>query len=67
MPMRDVVLCLKDAPQETNAEILAFRRELEERTDIRPFRYSGLDALKEHLAIVCEGWARHAIASRTSA
>jgi len=58
MPMREVVVCLKDAPQETNAEILAFRTELEERRDLRVFRYGSLDELSAKLAGVCNGWAR---------
>ena len=58
MPMRDVVVCLKDAPQETNAEILTFRRELEERKDLRVLHYASLDELQEQLKEVCEGWAR---------
>ncbi len=57
MPMREVVVCLKDAPTETNAEILAFRRELEERQDVHLFRYSDLDALRAHLTEVCNRWA----------
>jgi len=58
MPMRDVVVCLKDAPQETNPEILAFRRELEERKDLRILHYASLDELRVHLVEICEGWAR---------
>jgi hypothetical protein len=58
MPMRDAVVCLKDAPHETNAEILAFRKELEERKDLRVFRYSSLDELRGQLRDVCTGWAR---------
>ena len=58
MPMRAVVVCLKDAPQESNAEILAFRRELEERKDLRVIHYASLDELRVHLAEVCEGWAQ---------
>jgi len=58
MPMREVVVCLKEAPGEANAEILAFRKELEERGDVRLFRYSSVDALRKHLTEVCEGWAR---------
>ncbi|MGA2650790.1 MAG: hypothetical protein ABSF28_09715 [Terracidiphilus sp.] len=58
MPMRDAVVCLKDAPHETNAEILAFRKELEERQDLRVFRYGGVDELTEQLTAVCTGWAR---------
>ena len=33
LPMRDVVVCIKDAPGETKADILTFRKELEERAD----------------------------------
>jgi len=63
MPMRDVVVCLKNAPHETNPEILAFRRELEECKDLRLFHYGSLEELKGQLAEVCEGWARDVIAS----
>jgi len=62
MPMREVVVCLKDAPGETNPEILAFRRELEERTDVSVFRYSRVEQLREHLDGVCGGWAHSLIA-----
>jgi hypothetical protein len=58
LPMRDVVVCLRDAPQETNAEILAFRRELDERQDLRVIRYSRPDQLQRELTDVCNGWAR---------
>jgi hypothetical protein len=61
MPMRDVVICLKDAPHETSAEILAFRRELEERQDLRVFHYANVDELRAQLAGVCEGWTRSLI------
>jgi hypothetical protein len=63
MPMRDVVVCLKDAPHESNPEILAFRKELEERSDLRVLRYASLDELRAQLTEVCEGWARAVIAS----
>jgi hypothetical protein len=62
MPMRDVVVCLKNAPHETNREILAFRRELEERKDCRVFHYGSLEELREQLDDVCNGWARTLIA-----
>jgi hypothetical protein len=65
MPMRDVVICLKDAPHETNPEIQAFRRELEERHDLRVFRYATVEDLKAQLADVCDGWARSLIESKT--
>ena len=67
MPMRDVVVCLKDAPHETNAEILAFRHELEERQDLRVFNYASVDELKAQLAGVCEGWARSLIEAQIEA
>ena len=65
MPMRDVVICLKDAPQETDPEILAFRRELEERGDLRVFHYAIVDELKVQLAEICDGWACGLIESKT--
>jgi hypothetical protein len=58
MPMRDVVICLKDAPHETNAEILAFRRELEERQSLRVLHYASVGELRAQLTEVCEGWSR---------
>jgi len=64
MPMREVVIFLKDAPSETNAEILAFRKELAERADMRIFRYGSVDELKASVADVCEGWARTIIETR---
>jgi hypothetical protein len=63
MPMRQVVVCLKHAPHETNAEILAFRKELEERTDVHVFRYGNCDELKARLTEVCNGWAQEIIDS----
>ena len=63
MPMRDVVVCLKDAPRETNPEVLAFRRELEERTELRVLRYGSADEMRARLTEVCEGWARDIIAA----
>jgi len=64
MPMRDVVICLRDAPRETAAEILAFRRELEEREYLRVFHYASVDELKAQLVKVCDGWARSLIESK---
>jgi len=62
LPMRDVVVCLKDAPGETNAEILAFRNEIEQRQDVNVFRYRSVDQLREHLERVCRQWAESLIA-----
>lgn len=64
MPMREVLVCLKDAPQETDQQILAFRKELEDRQDLRILRYSSVDDLKTQIKQVCEGWARELIGSR---
>jgi hypothetical protein len=61
MPMRNIVVGVKDAPNETNAEILAWRRELEQRSDMLVFRYATVDELKARLKEVCEGWARDAV------
>jgi hypothetical protein len=63
MPMRGMVICLKDAPDETSAEILAFREELAGRKDMRVLRYGSVDELKEQLAEVCQAWARELIAA----
>jgi hypothetical protein len=63
MPMRDVVICLKDAPNETDAEILAFRRELEERHDVRVYHYTSVNELRAQLVQVCNGWTRSLIES----
>ena len=67
MPMREVVVCLKDAPHETAAEILAFRRELDERQDVRVIRYGNENQLQSQLEEVCKGWARSLIESGVAA
>ena len=67
MPMREVVVFLRDAPDETNPEILLFRRELEERQDVRLFRYSSVDTLREHATEVSKGWARELMEARKGA
>jgi hypothetical protein len=64
MPMREVIVCLKDAPQETDREILAFREELENHHELRILRYSGADDLKTQFKDVCEGWAQELISSK---
>jgi hypothetical protein len=65
MPMRDVVVCLKSAPNETDDHVLAWRGELEERTDLRVIRYARLDELQARLEEVCTEWVRELIATRT--
>ncbi len=64
MPMRDLVVFLKNAPRETDPEILAFRLELEELHGLRIFRYAGVDELRAQITEVCDGWARSLIESR---
>ena len=63
MPMRDVVVFLKDAPRETNAEILAFRRELETCPDVRVFPYHSANELSAAAMEACGGWAAELVAS----
>lgn len=62
MPMREVVVCLKEAPGESNQQVLAFRKELEERNDVNLFRYSHSEQLRGHLERVCTNWAQELIA-----
>jgi hypothetical protein len=61
MPMREVVLCLKDAPHETDPQILAFRAELEACKGVRVIRYSRVEELRRQCEEVCVGWAESAI------
>jgi hypothetical protein len=62
-PMREVIVCLKDAPLETDAEILAFRKELEDRRDVRILRFATLDSLKTQLVDVCTEWVSSILAT----
>jgi len=55
-PMSEVVTFLKDAPKETDPEVLAFRKELEDRRDVRVLRYRTLDELQAHLTEISQGW-----------
>lgn len=67
MPMRDVVVCLKDAPHERDAEVLEFRRELEKRTDVHLIRYSKPEQMTEQLEEVLRSWSEAIIAEGQSA
>ncbi|HWE86702.1 MAG TPA: hypothetical protein VG267_17290 [Terracidiphilus sp.] len=62
LPMRDVVVCIKDAPQESDPQILAFRKELVDQPGVRLIRYSRPEELREPLAAVCGEWAQSLIA-----
>jgi hypothetical protein len=68
MAMRDVVVCLKDAPHERDAEVLEFRSELEGRANVQLIRYSNPEHLKQQLEDVLRGWAESVISEvRSSA
>jgi hypothetical protein len=64
-PMREVVVCLKDAPHETNPEILAFRAELEQRQDVRVLRYKQVEEIRQKVEEVCAGWTDSLIGTST--
>jgi hypothetical protein len=65
MPMRDVVICLKDAPHETNPQILAFRAELEGRQGVRVLRYSQPEEIRRQLEEICTEWTESIMGTRT--
>ncbi|HEY6391659.1 MAG TPA: hypothetical protein VIX89_10300 [Bryobacteraceae bacterium] len=58
LPMRELIVCLKDAPRETDPEILAFRKELEEQQNVRVFHFDKMETLKTYLSGVCSEWVR---------
>ena len=49
LPMTEVIVFLKDAPRETDPEILAFRKELEDLPDVRVFRFANEDEMRQQL------------------
>ena len=63
LPMREVIVCLKDAPRETDPEILAFRKELEEQQSVLVFHFDNVESLAEQLRKVCGEWVRSIIAA----
>lgn len=60
MPMREIVVCLKAAPREADAEILQFREELERTPNVQLVRYEKPEDLKEKLLDTFTGWTRAA-------
>jgi hypothetical protein len=62
-PMREVVVCLKDAPHETDPAILEFRRELAEQPGVRVIRFDRPESLKQQLEDVLNGWVAEIVAS----
>lgn len=67
MPMRDVVVFLKDAPHETDPRILEFRKELDGFPGVRIFRYQTAEELNAQLSPVFTEWAQVLIADKTAA
>ena len=57
-PMREIAVFLKNAPRETDPEILAFRKELEETAGVRVFHFDKQENLKSQLFEVCSGWVK---------
>jgi hypothetical protein len=62
LPMREVVVGLKHAPRETDPEILAFRKELEEQQKVRLFHFDNADSLGEQLRRICGEWVQSIVA-----
>jgi hypothetical protein len=62
-PMQEVVVFLKDAARETDPEILAFRKELEERQDVRVFHFDEIESLKAQLIELSGEWVRSILAA----
>jgi hypothetical protein len=56
MPMRDVVVCLKRLPDETDPDIIALRKELQQRQDVRIVSYSNRKELSTALFEICTAW-----------
>ena len=63
LPMREIIVCLKDAPRETDPEILAFRKELEEQPNVRILHFDNVVSLSEQLREVCGGWVQSIVAA----
>jgi hypothetical protein len=64
--MRDLAVFLKDAPGEANAQILAFRKELEEQDKVPVHRYGTVEELRQKLDVVLKDWADTLLASKTA-
>ena len=67
LPMRDVVVCLKDATQETDLQILAFRKELEDHKGVRICRYQTADEMKAQLEEILNEWVQSLLSLKDSA
>jgi hypothetical protein len=58
LPMREVAVFLKAAPRETDPEILAFRREIEEQPDVRVFCFDKPEILRQQIESAAREWVR---------
>jgi hypothetical protein len=58
LPMRDVIVCLKDAPRETDPAILSFRQELADLAGTRVLHFNTPESLQTQLLAVCADWVR---------
>ena len=56
LPMREVVIFLKDAPRESDPDILAFRKELADLPDVRVATFKTVAELGSALRAVASGW-----------
>jgi hypothetical protein len=65
-PMKEIVVLLKDAPHETDPEILAFRKELAEWKGGRVFTFTKLDEYKTILAGIYTGWLKSLVTEAKS-
>ena len=57
-PCRKLVVFLKAAPRETDPEILAFRKELEEQPGVPVFHFEKIESLKTEFGQVAGAWVR---------
>jgi hypothetical protein len=67
LPMREVVVFLKDAPRETDPEILAFRKELQDLADVRVIPFQTSDEMHQRLREITGGWVRQIRENASSA
>jgi len=64
--MREIVVLLKDAPHETDPEILAFRKELAEWQGDRVFTYAKLDEFQTILTGIYTAWLKNLVGDAAS-
>jgi hypothetical protein len=61
LPMQEVVVFLKAAPRETDPEILAFRKELQEFPGVRVFHFDKIENLETQLRQVSGEWVHQIV------